>query len=210
MQATFNKYGVFRPEVVQRHATQRSLVAAEQEWLDKNYGASGCVNLSPHATGGNIIDWTPEMRQKLSESHLGNTHSKATKAKMSKTRRTDPDLVAKARASLAQNGLKKGYKATDAHRRKVALAMAGKEQSQETKDTRAESHRGRKNTPETLALMSASAKARAALNPTSHGEETRALISAHQKGRVWINNGVKNRRVFPSGIPDEGWDLGRF
>ena len=64
MQATFNKYGVFRPEVLTR-LHQKDHPEAEQTWLDENVTNPRCVNISPYAIGG-----------------CGN-HSEETKARMS-------------------------------------------------------------------------------------------------------------------------------
>lgn len=193
MQSTFNKYGVFRPEVLVR-LKPKGHVETEQEWLDTHYGKVGCVNLSPCSAGGS------------------GGHTEATRRKMSKTRASCPVLVQKARESLAVN------RCTDVETLRVNVLAAieantGSRQSQETKSKRAESHRGRTNTPETLALMSASAKRRAALQPPSHGDETRALISSQQKGRIWINDGQKNRRLFPEeaeGLLAQGWVRGKL
>jgi hypothetical protein len=61
--------------------------------------------------------------------------------------------------------------------------------------------------------MSESAKRRAQEHPTAHGQETRALISSQQKGRVWVNDGVRNTRVHPQDLPQydgHGWVRGRL
>jgi hypothetical protein len=87
MQNVFNKHGVFRPEVL-KHLKKSAQVEVEQEWLDANFRKTGCVNLSPHATGGNVVEWTPEMRQKLSDALTGHTHSDETRQRMSETRST--------------------------------------------------------------------------------------------------------------------------
>jgi len=209
MQATFDKYGVFRAEAM---PTDGDLTEAEQAWLDEHHGNPRCVNLSPHACGGNHIEWTPERRKRRSERYTGNvSHSEETRRRMSETRSTRPDLVEKARQSLARNTC------TDPVilARNAAKATAhntGKKQTPEHIEKRAAAHRGRKNTPETLARMSESAKRRAAEQPTEHSAETRALISRQQKGRIWITDGTRNRRVFPAEAQPlfaAGWARGR-
>ena len=138
------------------------------------------MNLSPHARGG-CESRSEESRQRQSE-----------------TIRSNPELLEKARNSMKKNGLKKGYKASEAHRKNNSEVRRGRTQSQETKDKRAESHRGRKNTPETIELMRQSALKRAEEQPTYHSVKTKKKISRQQKGRIWINDGQKNQRLFPA------------
>ena len=52
MQACYNKFGVFRAEVLEYQDTRKGRREGEQRWLDKCYGQEGCVNLSPWAYGG--------------------------------------------------------------------------------------------------------------------------------------------------------------
>ena len=209
MQATFNKYGVFRVEAV---PTDGDITEAEQAWLDEHYGKPRCVNLSPHAVGGNIVEWTPERRRRRSERYTGNvSHTEETRQRMSETRSTRPDLVEKARRSLARNRLPKGYTPTPEHRANNAAAQRGKKHTPEHIEKRAAAHRGRKNTPETIAKMSESAKRRAAEQPTEHGPETRALISRQQTGRVCLTRGGENTRVKSEDVDAllaEGWERG--
>ena len=210
MQSTYNKYGVFRVEAV---PTDADLTEAEQVWLDEHHGKPRCVNLSPHACGGNHIEWTPERRKRRSERYMGHVRSEESIRRQIETFKSRPDLMEQARQSAARNRLPKGYKATPEHRANIAAAQQGKKQTPEHIEKRAAAHRGRKNTPETLVRMSESAKRRAAEQPTEHGVETRALISRQQKGRIWINDGTRNRRVFPAeAIPllDCGWSRGRL
>ena len=193
MQNTYNKYGVFRAEAVD--VGDRDLVEAEQEWLDEHFRTAGCMNISKSAAGGCTSRSEESIRRQI------------------ETFKSRPDLMEQARQSAARNRLPKGYKATPEHRANNAAAQQGKKHTPEHIEKRAAAHRGRKNTPETLVRMSESAKRRAAEQPTEHGVETRALISRQQKGRIWINDGTRNRRVFPAeAIPllDCGWSRGRL
>lgn len=53
MQNTYDKYGVFVPEVLEAEAEIHSdLPDAEQEWLDEHVGSHRCVNISDSAYGG--------------------------------------------------------------------------------------------------------------------------------------------------------------
>ena len=213
MQATFNKYGVFRAEVLELLGTQEEQIAAEQAWLDEHHGKPRCVNLSPWAYGGNVVDWTPERRKRRSERYKGYNHTEDTKSKMSKTRRTRPDLVEKSREALdAVRHLSYTPEVCAKKGKKAAEKLRGRKQSPENIEKRAAAHRGRKNTPETIALMRESAKRRAREKPTQHGEATRTLISQQQKGRVWINDGTRNQRLFPDQAQEliaQGWVRGR-
>jgi len=50
MQSVFNKHGHrFEPEVIATAADPEALIQMEQEWLDRNFGKPGCVNLSGSA-----------------------------------------------------------------------------------------------------------------------------------------------------------------
>jgi group I intron endonuclease len=194
MQRVFNRYGRFEPEVVEALHPD-DCPEAEQAWLDANFGKPGCVNLVASSRGG-MAGWevTPE-----------------TRAKLSATLRARPDLIEKARASLARNRV---FATKESYRRaaiKISVKMRGRKQPPETVARRAAALRGRKLPPETLARMSESGKRRAAAMPTSHGAETRALISAQQLGRMWVNNGVEHQKLLPQeaeALLREGWVRG--
>ena len=210
MQATFDKYGVFRVEAV---PTDDDNIEAEQAWLDEHYGKPRCVNLSPHAVGGNIVEWTPERRKRRSERYMGHVRSEESRRRQAETIKSRPDLMEKARQSLARNAC------TDPvilarNAAKASAHNTGKKQSPETIAKRAAAHRGRKNTPETIARMKAAAKRRVKEHGApSHGADTRALISQQQRGRIWVNDGTTNRRVFPDeavALLAAGWVRGRI
>lgn len=259
MQAVFDKYKVFAPEVLCVLTGDIAQVEAEQAWLNEHHGKPGCVNLSRAATtGGNphslegrfrisrslqgrtltlahrqaisrgnkgrkltpehiaILrerntsrEWTPEMRQRNSEAHKGLRRSAASIEKQRQTVKSRPDLVEKARESLARNRV---HVDATARNRKTGEKLRGRKQALEAVAKRAASNRGRKNTPDTLRRMSESAKRRAQVQPTSHGDETRALISSQQRGRVWVNDGGVNQRLFPEDAENllaQGWCRGR-
>lgn len=190
----FNIYGQFEPQVL-RELVVGEHKEVEQEWLDEHFRKPGCVNLSPHAKGG------------------CKGHSAETQAKMSATRSSRPDLVEKARQSIAVNRLHNDPQRMVERAVGMSKGNTGKKQTPEHIGKRAATHRGRKNTDETKALMSSSAKLRCITHPTQHGSETRALISKQQKGRIWIHNGIQNQRLFPEeaqAFLDVGWGRGRF
>jgi len=190
MQRVFDKYKKFSPEVV-FVLDKGAQPDAEQAWLDEHHGKPGCVNLSAHARGG------------------CSGHTEDTRNKMRNTRSSRPDLVEKARESLNRNRVH--VDATERNR-KTGEKLRGRRQDPEVVEKRAASNRGRKNTPETLARMSESAKRRAQAQPTSHGGATRSLISTQQRGRVWVNDGQANQRLFPEEADRLlacGWRKGR-
>lgn len=51
MQNVYNKYGRFEPEIL-AILPKEEHIAAEQAWLDNNFGKPGCVNVSSYAYGG--------------------------------------------------------------------------------------------------------------------------------------------------------------
>ena len=216
MQNVFNKYGVFEPEVLLRLDTEAEQIAAEQQWLNENYRKGDCVNLSPYATGGNSVVWDEEARKRHSEAHMGYVRSPESISKQVVTFRANPESVEKARASLAENSKKITPESIAQRASKTAELLRGRTQTPESVEKRAAANRGRKNTDDTKKLMSESAKKRASLSPTVHDQETRALISAQQKGRIWINDGTRNQRLPPLeaqvllDMQDGGWSRGRF
>jgi hypothetical protein len=195
MQRVFDLHGRFDPEVVEVLAPSEC-PDAEQAWLDANFRKPGCVNLVSSSRGGMTgMCRTPESR-----------------AKQSVTIRSRPDLIEKARASIAQNrffiteeGLRRGIL-------KTAEKNRGRKQPPEQIARRVASITGRKNTPETIERMRVSGKRRAEAVPTSHGANTRALISTQQRGRVWVHDGATNRRVWPDEaavLLSDGWVRGK-
>ena len=192
MQRVFNIHGRFDPEVVVV-LTPEACPDAEQAWLDANFRKPGCVNLVASSRGGMAgLKATPE-----------------SIAKRVATFKARPDLVEKARESLARNRV---YVDATARNRKTGEKLRGRKQDPEAVAKRAASNRGRKNTSDTLRRMSESAKRRAQAQPTSHGGETRALISSQQRGRVWVNDGRVNQRLFPEEAERllvQGWCRGR-
>ena len=195
MQRVYDLHGRFDPEVVSALAPDEC-PDAEQAWLDANFRKPGCVNLVASSRGG-MTGW------------------KATPESITKrvaTIRSRPDLIEKARTSLARNRV---FITKESHHRgvlKTAAKLRGRKQPPEQVARRVDAITGRRNTPETLARMSESGKRRAAAMPTSHGEETRALISTQQRGRVWVNDGAGNRRVWPDeadALVAAGWVRGK-
>lgn len=91
MQRLYNIHGRFEPEVCQELPMGGDHQAAEQAWLDGNYGEPGCVNLSRAADGGAMT---------------GRKHTAETRAKMSASRKGRPigPPSLEARANMAKAG----------------------------------------------------------------------------------------------------------
>jgi len=195
MQRVYDLHGRFDPEVVSVLAPDEC-PDAEQAWLDANFRKPGCVNLVASSRGGMTgMVRTPESIEKQRA-----------------TFKSRPDLIEKARVSIARNGIKF---TPDMIRRGVAasaLKNRGRKQTPEQVARRVEAITGRKNTPETIERMRDSGRRRAAAMPTSHGDGTRALISTQQRGRVWVNDGTVNRRLWPDEAATmvvDGWVYGK-
>jgi GIY-YIG catalytic domain len=196
MQRVFDIHGRFEPEVVEVLAPSEC-PDAEQDWLDANFRKPGCVNLVSSSRGGMAgCKATPE-----------------TIAKRVATFKSRPDLLEKARASIARNGIRFTPEMIRCGVAASALKTKGRKQPPEQVARRVASVTGRKNTPETIERMRVSAKRRAEEMPTTHGADTRALISTQQRGREWVNDGTANRRVWPdeaAALVSAGWVRGKL
>ena len=198
MQNVYNIYGVFRPELVVAVAldSMANIVALEQEWLDKHYGQTGCVNTCKSAigvmTGRKMSEAvkakmrgrhpSDETRKKLSEAKLGHSVSDTTRERLSLVLRGKrrPDNV-------ARNRSKTGWKHTDSARGKIAEA-GKRECPDEVRNRISVTHKklgtvppgfsGRKHTEETLLKLSVAATGR------KHSDESRKRRSDEMKV-VW-------------------------
>lgn len=194
MQAVFNIHRTFEPEVVIPEAPGMDLRAVEQAWLNEHFRKPGCVNLTPDSDGGCA------------------GHTEETCRKMSETRKARPDLVEKARTAANANRRPHSAETREKTRERNRALFTGVKHTPEHIEKVASKNRGRKNTPETLALMSESAKRRSVEKPTVHGEATRQKLSTYVSSLVWVNDGTVNRRLPPSEAETllaTGWKPGR-
>lgn len=196
MQRVFDLHGRFEPEVVEVIAP-RECPDAEQAWLDANFRKPGCVNLVSSSRGGMAgCKATPE-----------------SIAKRVATFKSRPDLLEKARASIARNRVFQTKESQMLRGRQMAIRHRGRKQSPDLIAKRVASITGRKNTPDTIERMRVSGRRRAEAMPTTHGADTRALISTQQRGREWVNDGTVNRRVWPdeaAALVADGWVRGKL
>jgi group I intron endonuclease len=206
MQATFNKYGVFRPEVLTPlHRDDHP--DAEQAWLNEHYGKAGCVNLSPFSVGGcgphsertkakmraaraRQPSPSPKTRVQISRTLTGFRHSPETRAKM------------RARTASAQTREKmsKSAKKVWIRRRRAQGIVPSPEELELLREKAPPKQRGGwRHTREAREKIAASKKGvkRAAFSPEhrqkmadarrgkQHSEETKAKIGKANRTRVW-------------------------
>lgn len=216
MQKTYKKYQVFKPEVL-FICTEEEQILKEQEMLDKYFGEKFCVNLSPHSTGGNIVEWTEEKRKEHSEIYKGVSHPEWRKEQRKEMISSNPELHARFCEILRENHDKAIAAATtpEAIARRAetqSKLFKGRKLSAEHIEKVRQAHLGRENTTETIQKMRESAKRRALEQPTVHSQETKDLISQQQKGRKWVCKEGVRKKVLPSELGrylEQGWVLGR-
>lgn len=163
MQAVFNQFGHFEPEVIAA-ADGESAKVLEQNWLDAHVGQPGCVNLSssaagPFAAGSRFSDLH---RQRMSESRKRRSPiSEETRARMSASQRAKAPASEETRQKMS--AVRKGKIPTDAQRAALSHARElarGKELSASTRERLSAAHKGRKASEETKRKMSESQKSR--------------------------------------------------
>lgn len=127
-----------------------------------------------------------------------------------------------------------GYRLTPEHREKISQGtrgennpMYGRHQSEEARRKISEARKelikagliktrsGCRLSDETKAILSEKAKERLT-DKTKHpmygkhmSDEAKKKVAAKKKGKVWANDGVRTRLMFPHELP-EGWSLGRL
>lgn len=92
---------------------------------------------------------------------------------------------------------------TKEHRERISKSMTGKhwKLSEETKRKMSEAHRGKTLTEEH--------KQKLRIAYQKHAYKMKEIISRSTKGRIWVTNGIINKRVYPTEIP-EGFFKGRI
>jgi hypothetical protein len=128
--------------------------------------------------------FSPEHRKKISDSLKGKRHSLESRAKMS--------------------AAKKGKIPSLEHRAKLSKANSGKNNPMY----------GRTHSLESIAKnRAANSIANSGKNNPMYGKthspKTRIKLGEANKGKIWINDGNSNRRIFPNDIIPEGFRKGR-
>ena len=99
MQAIYNKYQVFKFEVLFECAIEE-LIIKEQVLLDAHFTDGKCANILPNARSRVGIKHSPETRAKMSAAHKGRKHSAEHRAKLSAARKGKP-MSAETRANMS-------------------------------------------------------------------------------------------------------------
>lgn len=92
---------------------------------------------------------------------------------------------------------------TKEHRERISKSMTGKhwKLSEETKRKMSEAQRGKTLTEEH--------KQKLRIAYQKHAYKMKEIVSRSTKGRIWVINGIINKRVYPTEIP-EGFFKGRI
>ena len=188
MQAVFNKYHRFDPEILSVVPLDQQVVA-EGVWLGLHFGEKGCLNLSESPRNNTYV--SAEARQKISKANKG--------------RKQTPEAIRRSAES------RRGLKQSDEAKRNNSLAQTGKIMSPEAcaKMSQSSARKG-KSIHESLR------KAIVAANHIRKGEvrspEVRSHLSRVVSGLFWVCHDGQCRRVPSSEIDDllgQGWQRGR-
>lgn len=122
VQATFDKFGRFEPEVIALLPVTGQ-EEAEQEWLDENWGQPGCLNISKSADRGSTRGrkLSEEHRRNMSRSHTGKVMSAKARARMSASFKGRV-LSAETRRKMSE--AHKGFRHSEASRAKMKISCA--------------------------------------------------------------------------------------
>ena len=104
------------------------------------------------------------------------------------------------RERISKSMTGKHWKLSEETKRKMSEAKKGK-LSEETKRKMSEAQRGKTLTEEH--------KQKLRIAYQKHAYKMKEIISRSTKGRIWVTNGIINKRVYPTEIP-EGFFKGRI
>ena len=189
MQAVFNKYGQFDPEILEVHPSIEAMIAAEKLWLIENFGKEGCLNLSERPTNNTYL--SPEAREKISKAHKG--------------RKMPPEAIRRSAES------RRGLKQSEEHRRKSSLCHRGLKHTEEAKRKMSRSS-ARKGKPITETLRQAIIVSNQQRKGEKRPAAVRRRLSDVFKDLVWVCYGAQSRRVPLLEVPallEQGWQRGR-
>lgn len=166
----------------QAHAVEVALIAA------LGRGSDGCLsNQTDGGEGASGSTHSPEARQKIRASQMGNTWSRGLKRSpetIAKLKEIHSQRSAETIAKMRAGNL--GKVIPPDQREKMRLAKVGTKQSPEHIANKAASHRGKKRSAEARARMSAGQKGNKNALGRIISEETRAKMAASARAR-WGN-----------------------
>jgi group I intron endonuclease len=195
LQRAWNKHGcnVFIFEIIELVLFPELLVPREQYWIDtlQPLGERG-YNISPTAGSCIGVRATPETKEKLRKSHLGQPGYWTDKKRPIET-------VEKMRASKIGKPCPRypGYTPSAEHREKLRNANIGKKYSEETKRKLSEIQKGKKRSPEAiektrLANLGRKNTPEAIAQMTeSHKSEMKTLIVTDPNGIEYTVQGLR-------------------
>lgn len=171
-QSVFNQHKRFEPEVLSALLPQEQK-AAEQEWLDKNFGKPGCVNLSGSSEGV----------------HAGYKHSEETCAKHRRPIHTPESREKCSRAAKKPRVNYTPHAHTDESRQKLALATKSQHEKETLLGVVRTSFRGRTHTEESRKKMSDAKLGVPHLAPRERGPRPESVKQNQaEKMRLWWAN----------------------
>jgi hypothetical protein len=161
--------------------------------INKNYGGTG------------TLDWTIEQREAMRKRMLGRRHALGN--------RHTPEVI----ELIGAASLGRSYP----NRKKIKWSRPMSDQQRAAMSKR---EKGRKRPAEVVAKIKAGLTGRPVSKATRekisiantgkvHSEATIAKLQkvsgAHTRGKSWITNGVLERRIKPSDLMPDGWQIGR-
>jgi len=188
MQAVFNKYREFSPEILSVLPLKEQ-IQAEEAWLAEHFGKKDCLNLSRSARNNTHL--SPEARRKISLKNKGRKQSIDSIRRSSESR--------------------KGMRMPEETRRKLSEIQTGKKHSKEARENMSKSSflRGK---PISNKLRSAIVESNQRRKGEKRSSELKAHISSIMSRFVWVCHEGQCRRVLPSEselLLEQGWQKGR-
>jgi hypothetical protein len=173
----------------------------EEDWSYKRVPASTLPDWIQKGWERGFREHTEEHRERVREAWTEERRG-AQRERILQSPIPQPDAEARKRAGEKLRGQRAGVPLSEEHRQALSEAQTARWERDGTHSDAVKRRIGEK------------ARARYEANPEAwgHSEETRAKISELSRGRIWVNNGERNRFV-PSEEADvllaSGWDPGR-
>lgn len=191
MQRVFDASGPPGHEVMALILEQDAAIAAEQHWLDANFGRPGCLNASPAADG--LREHTEVAKKRMGDGHRGFRHNPETIEKMREARKRQVcgprSEETRKRLSVAGKGRGKGVPLTEEHKLKLSLANKGRKHSEESRRHMADGQRG--------VVQSAEQRRK---NAEAHRGKPKSPEARENMRKAWVKR--KAARAPSTDIPD--------